>query len=362
MAVTATWQVGSGGFINLTNTSTGYAHHYEINWGDGTAGWMTGTTVIRHPGYPVSYSGSVYIYRYLSSVGSYSEMAAFNIPLSPATNPIVVAAYHFVPGLFDPGGHSFDITKPLTVVIDTPDASGAYVGTTSWYTFTGAPLSYTFPANFFALGKTTLNIRVSVGGFPYGENTVATDIYGYGPPISSFSHKPDAPGVEFINDTIYLFDTTHTTYPSNTYAYPTSWIWSANDGGSSGTLTRKYGVPGITDPDDVPCIRSKGAAWSDGVYGWLFGGYGLFEGHGGYLNDLWKWDSSSLSWTKILGITKVNTKGIYGTLGVGASTNRPGARREAMTWVDPNTNDLYMYGGYGYGKSGAVGYLSDFWR
>lgn len=59
-----------------------------------------------------------------------------------------------------------------------------------------------------------------------------------------------------------------------------------------------------------------------------------------------------------------NTKGVtgvYGTLGVAATTNVPGGRDWAVGWIDDSGN-FWLFGGAGYDSTGASGELNDLWR
>jgi hypothetical protein len=60
------------------------------------------------------------------------------------------------------------------------------------------------------------------------------------------------------------------------------------------------------------------------------------------LNDLWKFDGTD--WTWISGSNTVNQPGVYGTQGVAASTNIPGARNSSVSWTDSKGN-LWLFGG-----------------
>jgi len=53
--------------------------------------------------------------------------------------------------------------------------------------------------------------------------------------------------------------------------------------------------------------------------------------------------------------------GRYGTQGVAHPNNRPGARRYAAAWVDPE-GTFWLFGGWGYAASGQAGYLDDLWK
>jgi N-acetylneuraminic acid mutarotase len=136
----------------------------------------------------------------------------------------------------------------------------------------------------------------------------------------------------------------------------TDWTWIA---GSS--LANQYGTYGTVGvPGGQPGGRHGYAAWSDstGIL-WVFGGLG-YAGSGGfaYLSDLWRYDGTN--WTWLSGPSVGGWFGTYGTKGVPASTNLPGARQGAMAWRD-TTGNLWLFGGYGYAAS-ATGYLNDLWK
>jgi len=52
--------------------------------------------------------------------------------------------------------------------------------------------------------------------------------------------------------------------------------------------------------------------------------------------------------------------GVYGTLGVPAAANTPGARYLSSTWTDSSGN-LWLFGGQGYNADGQSTWLSDLW-
>ena len=91
------------------------------------------------------------------------------------------------------------------------------------------------------------------------------------------------------------------------------------------------------------------------------------------LNDLWKYDISSNSWTWIhdsdtanqTGEQKMKKKekqkfhffcshsffsGVYGSQGTGTTNTTPGARLGASSWIDLN-GTLWLFGGAGYDNS-----------
>jgi N-acetylneuraminic acid mutarotase len=136
----------------------------------------------------------------------------------------------------------------------------------------------------------------------------------------------------------------------------TNWTWVT--GSSVANAFGTYGTVGV--PGGQPGGRRDYAAWCDsaGVF-WIFGGRG-YAGSGSftYLSDLWKYDGTN--WTWLSGPNVGGWLGTYGTKGVPASGNLPGARYGAMTWRDAAGN-LWLFGGYGYAAS-AMGYLNDLWK
>ncbi len=136
-----------------------------------------------------------------------------------------------------------------------------------------------------------------------------------------------------------------------------SWIGGSNLGNQLGEYS------GANVADNIPGARNRGVSWMDsnGDF-WLFGGTG-YASTGmtgvGFLNDLWKFDSTN--WTWMSGSDVVNQAGNYGTKGAAAGTNVPGARRDSVSWIDSSGN-LWLFGGEGLDASGTQGYLNDLWK
>lgn len=132
-----------------------------------------------------------------------------------------------------------------------------------------------------------------------------------------------------------------------------------------------YGVQGTASAANVPGVRYGGSTWVDpnGDF-WLFGGAGIDgSGAGALLNDLWKFDPVARQWTWMNGPATASgnrsggegNAGVYGTLGVAAAANVPGARYDATHWTDTQGN-LWLFGGTGIdgGDFGAT--LNDLWE
>lgn len=79
----------------------------------------------------------------------------------------------------------------------------------------------------------------------------------------------------------------------------------------------------------------------------LFGGYGRdSQGNADWLNDLWSYDPAARRWTWMSGPDTIDGAGVYGSLGVGAPGNIPGARFQSIGWID-GADHLWLFGGYG---------------
>jgi N-acetylneuraminic acid mutarotase len=66
-------------------------------------------------------------------------------------------------------------------------------------------------------------------------------------------------------------------------------------------------------------------------------------------------------WTWKGGLNTLNANGVYGTQGAAAASNLPGGRHDSNSWTDASGN-LWLFGGYGYDATGALGTLNDLWR
>lgn len=127
-----------------------------------------------------------------------------------------------------------------------------------------------------------------------------------------------------------------------------------------------YGTQGISTVSTNPGGRRAGAiTWTDARGNlWLFGGYGYDKnGKQDYLNDLWKFSGGQWTWVSGSSDNTTAQSGVYGTLGKADVNNIPGAREQAVSWVDASGN-LWLFGGYGYGSDAAAGagYLNDLWE
>lgn len=133
------------------------------------------------------------------------------------------------------------------------------------------------------------------------------------------------------------------------------WTWESgsNIAGADGI----YGTMGTPSTSNTPGARDGSASWIDASGNlWLFGG----ELPNGASNDLWMFNPTTKAWTWVSGSSTVNASGVYGSLGVAAPNNVPGARFGADGWIDKDGN-LWLFGGTSVVSTGAV-YLNDLWK
>lgn len=148
-----------------------------------------------------------------------------------------------------------------------------------------------------------------------------------------------------------------------------TWVAGPNRPASSGV----YGSLGTAAAGNYPGSRSAPSTWKDSSGNfWLFGGEGADStGHSGYLNDLWKFNPSTLEWTWMGGGNQLPTcpstnscgpPGVYGSLGIASPANIPGGRSDALSWTDANGN-FWLFGGniYIVYLNGWGGYENDLW-
>jgi len=141
------------------------------------------------------------------------------------------------------------------------------------------------------------------------------------------------------------------------------WAWMG--GSNAGSQAGVYGTLGTPSTTNIPGARMYSLTWTDanGDF-WLFGGAGMdASGARGYLNDLWEFNPATGEWTWVSGSNTGGQAGVYGTLGVPAATNIPGARYGAATWID-SSGSLWLFGGVGLPSASSCPgcYLNDLWQ
>jgi hypothetical protein len=80
----------------------------------------------------------------------------------------------------------------------------------------------------------------------------------------------------------------------------------------------------------------------------------------GSMSNLWKYVISNNCWIWMSGPRYGMQYGLYGNIGVGASTNLPGSRHSSVGMKDADGN-FWLYGGIGFSNSG-FGRLGDLWK
>jgi N-acetylneuraminic acid mutarotase len=144
---------------------------------------------------------------------------------------------------------------------------------------------------------------------------------------------------------------------------PTTTLWTWVSGSNSVDQPGVYGTLGAASPANVPGGNKGACPWLDSAGKlWLFGGSGYDSaGNLGLLNDLWKFDPTTLQWTWVSGNKLVNKRGVYGTQGRRTLSNVPGGREKPVSWLDSNGR-LWLFGGWGIDSRGAQNYLNDLWN
>ena len=141
---------------------------------------------------------------------------------------------------------------------------------------------------------------------------------------------------------------------------PSTKLWAWMSGSSSTGQSGVYGTKGTPAAGNVPGSRDNTSNWTDSSgHLWLFGGTN--NGGSTYLNDLWEFNTSTSQWAWMDGGSTTDQSGVYGTLGTPAAANTPGSQLEGANVTDINGN-LWLFGGYGYDSTGAVGALNSLWK
>ena len=132
-----------------------------------------------------------------------------------------------------------------------------------------------------------------------------------------------------------------------------SWTWMGGSNLIADSVAGIYGTKKKSAPSNQPGARVDASAWADSSGNlWLFGGLG-YDSTGviGILNDLWKYSDGE--WTWMSGSNRIGNVGRYGMLGEGTTQTHPGARTNAVTWIDAN-GSLWLFGGEGQDLNGRL--------
>ena len=144
---------------------------------------------------------------------------------------------------------------------------------------------------------------------------------------------------------------------------PASFEWTWVSGSDTADQSGVYGTKGMADPLNVPGARYWAASCRDAnAKLWLFGGWAYDSaGYSSYINDLWMFDPANLQWSWVSGSDIAEQSGSYGSKGMAAATNAPGARYSPGCWIDSGHN-IWLFGGVGFYAPGYDGLLNDLWK
>jgi N-acetylneuraminic acid mutarotase len=140
----------------------------------------------------------------------------------------------------------------------------------------------------------------------------------------------------------------------------TGWTWVSGSNGLD--QVGSYGTRNTPSVNNVPGARQSSNGWIDASNNlWVFGGQGYDSlGHPGTMNDLWQYNPIAKTWSWVSGSSTVAALAVYGTKGVAAAGNVPGARDNAASWIDSSGN-LWLFGGFAYNSTGTQGSVDDLW-
>jgi hypothetical protein len=122
------------------------------------------------------------------------------------------------------------------------------------------------------------------------------------------------------------------------------WTWVSGSNDPAQSHPGVYGTMGVPDPANVPGSRQYSVTWTDSSGNlWLYGGGdGLNSSALILYGDLWRFSSGE--WTWMSGSNQFDQPAVYGTQGVAAPGNTPGARLAAAGWID-SSGTLWLFGG-----------------
>ncbi len=291
-----------------------------------------------------------------------------NLSLSPEASsfvfatPLAAGSPYRITVLSQPSGENCTVSGSSgTVVSDVVDAGLVCVGEWAWM---GG--SSTLGLNSALAGVYGSQGTPDPANIPGGRAMAASWTDASGNRWLFGGQGNDANGTGGILNDLWKFD------PSLGSAGEWSWV----SGSSVAPPPIAYGIPngmpgiygtlGVASTSSSPGARTQAARWTDAEGNlWLFGGYGLDAvGAYGYLNDLWKFSPTVGEWTWVAGSSTLSSgkqAGIYGTLGVPASGNLPGARYGAFVWSDA-AGDFWLFGGHGLDAQGTTALLNDLWE
>ncbi len=222
--------------------------------------------------------------------------------------------------------------------------------TSKWTWVSGATTVYAVPARgSLGTGSTSNSPGGRDRAMAYAQASTALWLLG-GAAWTSNSWQPQA-----YND-LWKFT------PSNS-----QWTWIS--GATTLQAVGSFGPQGVASTTNQPSARLGSNTWTDtsGNF-WLFSGYGVDAGgvnHG--QKDVWMFSPSTTQWTWQSGETSTTDNPVYGTPGVGATSNHPGPLLTdgsgivASSFTDSSGN-LWLFGGNGYDATGSMTRLNTLWK
>ena len=136
------------------------------------------------------------------------------------------------------------------------------------------------------------------------------------------------------------------------------WTWLGPEEGEMKCLNETdLRCRGIYEPHNNsivwPGARCCSHVWSVGNIAYVWGGWGYdAKGKLGYLNDLWQFNSSSLTWAWIGGSREANKP---------STPKWPGGRHYAAYAYDSKREAFYIFSGQGVPEGNHSDYLRDLW-
>jgi hypothetical protein len=97
-----------------------------------------------------------------------------------------------------------------------------------------------------------------------------------------------------------------------------------------------------------------------GAVSWVDSSGDLWLFGGDAFNDLWEFTSTNKEWTWVSGSNSTGAS-VFSTLGVASTSNTPGERSNSVSWTDASGN-FWLFGGYGIDSTGTSGFLNDLWK
>jgi hypothetical protein len=123
----------------------------------------------------------------------------------------------------------------------------------------------------------------------------------------------------------------------------------------------------LTSSSNLPVSRMESrSCWVDnkGDF-WMFGGLAVDTSitfYAIWLNDMWKYSPINNEWKLIWTDPIPNQHGNFGIKGIASPCNRPLGRMGSVSWFQPNTNSMFLFGGYQYDHPGSGVCRGEMWK